>query len=322
MTAHMHLFGLLHTSDDASGPANSKLTDRQAIVDVYVRDAITLGASLARAGIDFTLVCSEPARIGDVLTRFGGSSVQIQAIEFALEIPAGIPFYSAHHKLDLIGYLGTLPESDYVGFVDLDVIALGDQPAELRELVEQGTPLVYEITDQVAPAFGRNVIVHDLEKLGGAASSGRWYGGELIAGKPEFFRALRDEVDRLYPAYVEKWRELHHQGDEMVVSAALERLRAQGRRFADAGALGIVRRYWSIRPLHAQPRFDAGSSPFLLHLPADKEFLAALSADEQVDPALFLAAYRRRLRRRSVPNLARRVLRPVRRATRAASATR
>jgi hypothetical protein len=88
----------------------------------------------------------------------------------------------------------------------------------------------------------------------------------------------------------------------------VERLRHGGLEIADAGLLGIVTRFWSIVPRHPQPRFNRLPQPFLLHLPADKPFLATLRPAEQVDAARFLTAYRRHLRWRAMPNLARRVL--------------
>jgi hypothetical protein len=98
---------------------------------------------------------------------------------------------------------------------------------------------------------------------------------------------------------------------ETPMTAAVEQLRRRGVQVADAGELGIIRRYWSIPPRHPQPSFDETSLPFLLHLPADKKLLAELSADTQLDTARFLTAYRRHRKRRSVPNLARRALKPL-----------
>jgi hypothetical protein len=304
----IRLFGLLHSATDESNAQNLGISDRSLATELYVRNAITLGRSLRRSGIGFTLVCSEPDRVDSLCRRFGALGLAVQKIEFPLEIPSGIPFYSAHHKLDLFRHLGSLPDGEYVGVVDLDMIALGEPPPALARAIDRGTPLAYDITHQVTPAYGRATIVRSLETLAGVPCEGRWLGGELLAGRPSFFRALREEIDRFYDVYVREWPRLHHQGDEILTSAAAERLRRNGLEIADAGSPGIVTRYWSIVPRHPQPRFDRLPRPFLLHLPADKYFLASLRPEQQVDPARFLAAYRRHLRRRAVPNLARRIL--------------
>jgi hypothetical protein len=304
----MRLFGLLHTAAGRSSAPNTKVRDEEKLFQLYVRNTITLWRSLDRAGIAFTLICSEPRRVRTTAARFGASDLELHAIPFPLEIPFGIPFYSAHHKIDVFRHLASLPERSYVGVVDLDVIALGDLPTTLARVAEHGTPLAYDITDQVAPAFGRDVIVRDLETITGAASEGRWFGGEFLAGRPSFFRSLVREVDRCYAVYVREWRQLHHQGDEILTSGALATLRRHGLELADAGTLGIARRYWSVVTRHPQPKFDDVPPAFLMHLPADKNFLATLHADEQVDAVRFLVAYRRHLRRRAMPNLARRVL--------------
>ena len=244
-------------------------------------------------------------------------ALAVQEIEFPLEIPSGIPFYSAHHKIDLYRHLGSLPEGQYLGIVDLDVIALGEPPPALAQVIERGTPLAYDITQQVEPAYGRDTVARDLEMLAGFPTDGCWLGGELLAGRPSFFRALHEEIGRFYEVYVREWPRLHHQGSETLTSAAVARLRRRGLEIADAGSLGIITRFWSIPPRHPQPRFGHLPRPFLLHLPADKQFLATLRPEEQVDAERFLVAYRRYLRRRAVPNLGRRVLEPLRNAARA-----
>jgi hypothetical protein len=146
--------------------------------------------------------------------RLGAPGLAVQEIAFPLEIPSGIRFFSAHHKLDLFRHLGSLHEDEYVGVVDLDVIALGDTPPTLARAIERGTPLAYEITHQVAPAYGRDAVARDVETLAGIPSQGRWFGGELLAGRPSFFRALCEEIDRFYAVYVREWPRFHHQGSE------------------------------------------------------------------------------------------------------------
>ncbi len=309
MGSAIRLFGLLHTAAGESNIANVKISNESLIPELYVRNAITLWRSLERRGIAFTLVCSNRRRIEALCRRFGAPGIALQEIVFPLEIPSGIPFYSAHHKLDLFRHLGSLPDGEYVGVVDLDVIALGDPPPALARAIDRGTPLAYDITHQVAPAYGHAALARDLEALADIPSQGRWLGGELLAGRPSFFRALCDEIDRVYGNYVREWPRLNHQGSETLTSAGVEGLGRRGLEVTDAGSLGIVTRFWSILPRHPQPRFGRLSHPFLLHLPADKHFLATLRPEEQVDDARFLTAYRRHLRRRAVPNLARRVLR-------------
>jgi hypothetical protein len=310
MASGMHLFGLLHTSAGESNTANAKIDEAQ-IPELLVRNAITLWRSLARAGVAFTLICSDPDRIRALATRLRASGLDVAAIPFALDVPSGIPFYSAHHKLDVFRHLASLPESSYVGLVDLDVIALGALPPSLARVIDRGTPLAYDITEQVVPALGREALAGDLATLTGMPSAGRWLGGEFLAGRPPFFRALSAEIDWIYRTLVREWRGLRRQGMETPTTAAVEQLRNRGVEVVDAGELGIIRRYWSIPPRHPQPSFDEISLPFLLHLPADKKLLAGLSTDTQLDTPRFLAAYRRHLRRRSAPNLARRMLKPL-----------
>ena len=138
--------------------------------------------------------------------------------------------------------------------------------------------MYYDISNQVIPAYGRDVILNDMETLLGERSEGRWAGGEFLLGPPGFFAELTGIIDDLYPRYVDNVRSLHHVGDEAFTSAALERMRKGGRYMTDAGTLGIIARYWNANVAHWQRPIEACRECFLLHLPADKKFIASLAS--------------------------------------------
>jgi hypothetical protein len=146
--------------------------------------------------------------------------------------------------------------------------------------VRGGIPMCYDISDQVIPAYGRYIVTRDLESVSGLESEGRWSGGEFLTGTPGFFSVLMEEIDRVYPRYLERIGSLFHVGDEIVVSAALERVRKNGTYVADAGTLGIVGRFWNADLAHPQKPFDYFQRCFLVHLPADKEFLAYIATKD------------------------------------------
>lgn len=102
-------------------------------------------------------------------------------------------------------------------------------------------------------------------------------GGEFICGTPGFFAILSAEIDKIYDNYLNVIRQIHHVGDEAVTSAALEIMRRKGIYVADAGTLGIVGRFWSSKTLHPQKPFECFEKCSLLHLPADKHFLAKMA---------------------------------------------
>jgi hypothetical protein len=290
----MELFGLLHLEQRETTAVNVSVATFAEQIDVYLKNAILLARTLRTRGIGFTLLTNAPAQLSQRLIAIG-SDLTVLEIPFVTAVPPGTRFYSAHFKFDAFRHLAGL-DAPYVGLCDLDMVCNGDVPQSLRNVVANGSAICYDISDQVIPAYGASTIIRDLEQLHGLRSEGRWLGGEFLAGPPSFFKALCAEVDRLFEGYVRAVPTLHHVGDEALTSAAVEVLRQSNVYVADAGTLGIVRRYWSSKPLHAQAPFSACESTFLLHLPSDKKFLAHASDAHGAPRSGFTARYRRHLR--------------------------
>ena len=86
-------------------------------------------------------------------------------------------------------------------------------------------------------------------------------------------------VEVFKASYFEKAPILHHNGDEFVSTMAIETLKRDGWRVDDGGTLGVIGRYWSSQCLHHQRPFTHYADfCSLLHLPADKGFLAKISS--------------------------------------------
>ena len=216
--------------------------------------------------------------------------MRVEEIPFTTKVPSGIRFYSAHFKIDAFRYLSSLDE-DYVALCDLDMVCVNDIPQCLTNNIKSKIPMYYDIFDQVIPAYGHNTIIRDLKKIHGFDSEGRWSGGEFISGSPKFFRLLVKEIDALYGNYIQNIDSLHHVGDEAFTSAALEKIRKKIEYVADAGVLGVVGRFWSVSTCHPQKPFKYYENCFLLHLPADKRFLADLAAQKKLDRVNFFREY-------------------------------
>jgi hypothetical protein len=171
---------------------------------------------------------------------------------------------------------------------------------------------VYDITDQVAPAYGADRILSDLEVVSGLKiAEPHWYGGEFIAGPSEAFASLQKAIEECLPRYVPLIPELHHVGDEMVVSAAIHVARRGGLKVENVGVSGHIVRWWSAATLHRQRGLREIISASLLHLPADKSFLARDSG-RQAGTQSFLDDYVRMYRMKRSALLARRWLTLVR----------
>lgn len=200
---------------------------------------------------------------------------------FVRDVPA-IPFRAAHRKLELLRAFAGGGFGAWPALIDIDTLLLRPWPFTPAAGVLQ----VYETTADSAAAG----IAADLATvLGEPVARPRWWGGEFVAGDPEAFGQLADAVERLWPRYLAVVDRLHHVGDETVTAAALTAL--AGVPLVDVGGAG-VRRWWSARTV-VRPRttFREASGAALLHLPADKPFLARY-ADQALPLDGFTATYR------------------------------
>jgi len=270
----IHLYGLLRLDDREVSSVNLSTRDFSEQVAVYARNATTLARSLKIHGIPFTLLTNRK----DIVTAHVEAALSVEEIPFTTQVPSGTKFYSAHFKLDAFRYLATVSH-EYVGLCDLDMICLRAIPSCLHTMIAAKMPLYYDISDQVIPAYGHEIIMNNLRSIHGFATEGRWYGGEFISGPPSFFEALTRTIEEIYPRYIANISSMHHVGDEAYTSAALEILRRKIGCFGDAGTLGIIGRFWSAPVKHHQKPFDYFKECFLLHLPADKPFLASFNQE-------------------------------------------
>lgn len=290
------LFGLLHLAENEENATNVSISDFQEHVAVYVDNAITLAKSLQLKGIEFTLLTNNKALVEKCARRpADGFVLQVIEIPFITQVPSGIRFYSAHFKIDAYRHLARLGEG-YFGLCDIDVVCINEIPQSLKTMIYHQIPVCYDISDQVIPAYGADVILRDMSVIGGIESEGRWMGGEFLAGPSAFFADLVKEIDTIYPDYVANIPTLHHIGDEALTSAGIERLRRQGRHVADAGTLLIIGRYWSGNVSHHQRPFDHYKNCFLLHLPSDKKFLSGVAILPKEDIANFSQLYEKKMR--------------------------
>jgi hypothetical protein len=285
----LQMYGLLHLDDKQQSAMNFQPRDFAEQLLTYVRNAINLSNSLQSQGVSFTLLTNKKNVIYECM-QSEQRDFQVKEIPFITEVPSGTKFYSAHFKLDAFRYLSTL-SGNYVGLCDLDMVCINDYPLCLNNIVNAGLPLSYDISDQVIPAYGHAIIIKDLKLIHGLESEGRWYGGEFISGTQEFFARLVEEIEEVYASYIANIPSMHAVNDEAFTSAALELLRRKGVCIGDAGTLGIVGRFWNAAILHPQKPFDYYRKCFLLHLPADKRFLAEIVGHQGVAPNDFLRIY-------------------------------
>lgn len=284
------IYGLLHLNSREYSAVNVKVLSFKDQLLVYIKNALALKNSLQARNIEFTLLTNSKVAIDEQIISLQ-ATLDVVEIPFITDVPSGVRFFSAHFKVDAFRYLATLSEN-YVGLCDLDMVCLNNIPLVLKNIIESSTPIFYDISDQVIPVFGHEVLVKDLSVLTGLKSEGRWAGGEMIAGPPNFFAELVKVINDIWPIYENNVHKLHHVGDEAVVSAALEIMRKNGHYISDAGSLGIVGRFWSGTVQHQQRPFSYFFNRcFILHLPSDKRFLSRIKYDAFLKQKIFLRSY-------------------------------
>jgi hypothetical protein len=228
-------------------------------------------------------------------------SLDLVPFEFTRDVPDGIPFRSAHFKLDVLAAFGEGGFGDRPCLVDIDVLAVGPLPPNVAET----DFLVYDITNAMVCDIGQGRMSSDLGRLTRRPlAAPRWFGGEFICASVPAYAALAREIDRIWLLYREAVGGFSHVSDETVVSAALADLAQDGWSIGDAGAAKVVTRWWSARTTFAQERLVEVADVALWHLPADKTFLAGLAEDGAGgDLRRAYAAYvKGRLRRRRLVN--------------------
>ncbi len=290
----MKFYTLIHICRNEQSIHNNAFTRNfEEQIRLYLDCAKQFHRSLAVEGIELIVLTNDKAMLHKL--NEDNYAINFTQLEFKLQVPSGIKFYSAHFKLEVFSYLASLGE-EYVALVDSDMLCVNTMPEAFKTIVAQKLPLYYDITDQMTPFIGAERIKKEKELLnGGEKSFGLWAGGEFIAGPPSFFARLSVEVNMITESYWQHAADVHHQGDEMLTSVAVERIKSIGNvALLDAGALSFVGRYWSYVPVHIQKPIEGYFEHFILHLPSDKKFFARLQPDE-IKGAAFFKKYKRHL---------------------------
>ena len=232
-------------------------------------------------------------------------------IAFRFEVPKDIRFFAAHYKIDVINFFANLIDTDYSILIDCDVLCVNEIPVNLTNCIKRKIPVYYDITEQVYSAYSRETIISSKKVLMlNELSIGMWAGGEFIGGDNSFFKLLYDEIALIKDKYIDNYKKLHHQGDEALVSSAIEKI-MQTKYICNVGTFGGIGRYWSVQTLHVQNPWKSYVNDFLLHLPADKKFIATIgSVDSHI-----IGKYKNYLRKtkilRSAKTIAKIILRKI-----------
>ena len=291
----IHFLGLLFINPAEEHCVNIR-HNTQDPFDIYLGCAALCASSAAASGHRFSLVTNERTIVLRRLQNAGFSNVPVISFDFRWEIPKGIPFYSAHFKLELIEAFALGRFGEHVGLIDLDTVFIRPLSDTVGHL--GGSLKAYDISDQIFSHYGFDRVRKDLERVTALRlDDPRWYGGEFLVGDTASFGLLSELIAACWKRYSQSIGLLHHTGDEMIMSAALNMALQKGFQVIDIGLLKGIARWWSSRTGFRQSTFDEVQTSSILHLPADKEFLAR-QARLHYNSATFLASYKRYARPR------------------------
>ena len=286
----IHFLGLLFINHTEEHWVNIKDNSADPL-DIYLGCAALCASSAAASWHRFSLVTNERTIVIRRLQNAGFSNVPVISFDFRWEIPKSIPFYSAHFKLELIEAIAAARFGDLVCLIDIDTVFISPLRNALCYL--GGCLMAYDISDQIFPHFGFDRVQKDLEYVAALRlDDPRWYGGEFLMGNAASFGQLSELIAACWERYTRNIGSFHHTGDEMIVSAALNLAVQKGIQVVDVGPLKGIARWWSSRTGFRQSTFDKVQTSSILHLPADKEFLAS-QAKLRYSSATFLASYER-----------------------------
>jgi hypothetical protein len=288
-------YGLLYIDRKRNRDANLTWSLSDPIA-TYVGCASLLASSARACGMPFVLFTNAPDEVERIVAQNGYQRFATTALDFSRDVPPVRKFYSAHFKLDVMKALASGRYGERVCLIDVDTVFLRAMPQSIADSAAAAF-VAYDVSSGPNPQHFDPDIRRDLELVGGIGiENPRWYGGELLAATSDRLRLLVDEIERCWPRYVANVGALHHIGDEMPVSAALNRLEIAGMQVVDAGRLGAIARWWPVRTAYPQPAFEDLQDRVILHLPGDKRFLAS-QAVAGFDRQAFLEKYMRRRRR-------------------------
>lgn len=257
---------------DAEGAGSPNL--RHADTFSYVDQAVTLNRSLLAAGLPRLTVATNLAdSVNARLSRFDtGARPAVISLRSSLELPKETAFYGAHFKLDLLEQMApTLTETTLLMLLDADVIAQRALDPDLLHRCRAVGVGAFDISDQEFLAYGAARVIADLEKVAdGTLNNPRWFGGECLLATKALIDQLVPVARACFTRYRDLIHEMHHQGDEAFISAALNILSDHGQPVIDVGAYRLVGRHWSGNT-HRDLRWFRHCT--LLHLPDSKALL-------------------------------------------------
>ena len=289
----MIVFGTLLWIDEKN---HSAVNNKNKKIESYFRQVDVLNKTLQDVfGATLHVFTNNPAPLVSWFGKRKKPAPVFVPIDSDMNIPEGTSFYTAHYKIEALKKGASLLEKEEDRFVllDSDVIAVRPLDKEQTDLLKDNDLVIYDISDQVFPAYGKDKIKKDLEFiLENSLENPKWFGGEFIAGSQTALLKLVTDVKAVLPRYFAGIKDFHHQGDEMFISAVLNRYLQKGEgRILIQNPHYFVSRHWS---RYTKPSLSFHMRHNFIHCPGSKpalEMMSMTGAHRKMSVFLFLGLY-------------------------------
>lgn len=289
----MFIFGTLLWLDEKN---HSAINNKNKSIVSYFRQVELLAKTLRLNFNSELVVFTNNQQMIEKWFSVNGTKVpKIAQITPSISVPEGIRFYSAHFKIDaLIAGINLLDlDEDRFFLLDADVIANREFDSEQLARIMSTDIVVYDISDQVFHAYGAKRIQTDIELISDEAFvDPKWFGGEFIGGNKVGLSRLVEKVKQILPTYFKYVDRLHHVGDEMFVTSALNILMREGDlKIVNQVPYRMISRHWS---RHTDRSLKYHFQHNFVHCPGSKivlELLSKFTSPRQPYIFLCLKAY-------------------------------
>ena len=266
-------FGFLYI-DKKAGKLNFQSKNFEERYSVYLKNAALLNLSIRKYGYKFIILTNNKAYIEKKIKKEIKDFISIKEILFDTYVPRNMHFFSCHYRVDVFRYFSTLKNTFSI-LLDLDVVIIKNlKKINFRKLSNNG--IVHDISSNFFSAYGLKKVWCDLEILTGfTIDNAKWYGGDFIAGSEKFFRILYLKTKKYQAKLVKLSKNFHIYTDEFFLTAAILDIKKNANyKIVDGNKIKIWSRYWSVNTKHKQHKIENYLKFFMLHLPADKNFIA------------------------------------------------
>lgn len=272
----MITFGTLLWIDENN---HSAINNKNKSIVSYFRQIDLLAKTLRTVFVsELVVFTNNPVLIENWFALNKKNLPKLVSISASIDVPSGFKFFGAHFKIDALLAGVALLESNEDRFflLDTDVIANKRFDAGQLARIAAADLIVYDISEQVFPAYGADKIQRDIELIADKSFvDPKWFGGEFVGGGKLGLTRLIDKAKKLLPLYISSANELHHIGDEMFVTSAINLLMSEGKlRIVNQVPYRMMSRHWS---RHAEHTLSHHMQHSFVHCPGSKPALEFLS---------------------------------------------